>query len=391
MSLFQNRFKQFFERNKLKINDHEITICIGNEGCDLDSFISSLIISYAEEVIHVVNMKKEVFKSKGDLMYVCDSFKIDIDDLIYLERPSGSMSQEAKNIGTNFRIGDEKIPISQKDIKLFLTDHNEPVRELQDCEINMIIDHHRLEHIVENAKRIYVDVDVGSATTLVSKYLGHDLSRKNHCIKDPKNTDPEKDTLCVSIAKLLLIPIIIDTKHLQRRTSVFDYIEYKRLKKKANIKKKELTNVRKEIKAARLNDAKYPNEIILQKDFKQYTEGKIIFGIATVKYNIETWAEREGEKLKGISKDMKGVALYLALNDFRKKNGLDFLLVGYKAKEKRKMIIINFPLVDQFAEISRFSKIDYKGLEYYSIPLELSRKIIAPEIRKFLNENVIRK
>lgn len=390
MSLFQNRFKQFFDRNRLKINNHEITICIGNEGCDLDSFVSSLIISYAEDVIHVVNMKKEVFKAKGELMYVCDTFKIDIEDLIYLERPLGAMSQEAKEIGSCFLVGDERIPIMQKHIRLFLTDHNEPVRELQRCEISMIIDHHRLEHIVEKAKRIYIDIDVGSATTLVSKYLGHDLSRKNHCIKDPKNIDPDKDTLCVSIAKLLLIPIIVDTKHLQRRTSVFDYLEYKRLKKKANVKKKFLKKERTALKKARLNDSKHTSEIILQKDFKQYYEGKITFGIATVKYDIEKWAEREGEKLKGISKEMLGVALFLVLNEFRKKMGLDFLLVGYKFKEKRYFVVINFPLIDQFADLNRFDKVEYKGLEYFSVPVETSRKIIAPIIRLFLMEKVIK-
>lgn len=390
MTLFQQRFKQFFDRNKIKLNDNEITICIGNEGCDLDSFVSSLVISYAEEVVHVVNMRKEVFKSKGELMYVCNLFKIDIDDLIYLERPLGSMSLEAKKIGTTLLCGKERISITEKQIKLFLTDHNEPVKELEDFEITMVIDHHRLEHIVQNAKRIYIDVDVGSATTLVSKYLGQDLSRKNHCVNDPKNTDPEKDTLCVSIAKFLLVPIIIDTKNLQRRTSVFDYFEYKRLMKKANIKKSLIKKERKEIKAARLNDAHFPSEIILQKDFKQYYEGKMIFGIATVKYDFRSWADRESKKISGISDNMKGLGLFIVMNEFRKRLGLDFLLVGCKYKEKRYFIIINFPLIDVFAEENTFVKMEYNGLEYYTVPVDISRKIIAPNIRIFLNKKVIK-
>lgn len=386
MTIFEERLKLYFQKNKQKMKEHEITICIGNEGMDLDSFVSSLIVGYAEDVIHVVNMRKEVFLSKGDLMYVLKLHKINPDDLIYLERPLAGLSPEEKEIGTYFLLGNEQIAMRQKKINMYLTDHNEPVRELQHCEVSMVIDHHRLESKVETAKRIYIDVDVGSATTLVAKYLGKDLSRKHHCINDPKNKDPEKDTLCVSIAKLLLIPIIIDTKHLKRRTSIFDYTEYKRLKKKANVKKKELKKLRKQIKKERLNDSKYDTEIILQKDFKQYYHNNIVFGISTVKYSFRDWVEREGKRFKDYNPDEIGAQLYLKLNSFRKKLGLDFLLVGYKEGETRHFVIINFPLVERFAQENKFVKDEYKSLEFFNAPVEVSRKIVAPKIRQFLNE-----
>lgn len=386
MKIFERRFKEYFNHNKQRIKSGEITICIGNEGMDLDSFISSLIIGFAEDVIHVVNMRKEVFLAKGELMHVCKEFKIDVDDLIYLERPLIDADLDVKEMGTYFLVDKAQVPLKGRVVTLYLSDHNEPVHELKNCKTTLIIDHHALESNVEYAKRIYIDIDVGSATTLVAKYLGDDLSRKNHCIKDPDNTDPEKETLCVSIAKLLLIPIIMDTKHLKRRASMFDFFEYKRLKKIANIKKKELKKIRKTLKNDRRNDDKLPTDVILQKDFKLYIHDKTKFGISTVKYDFKDWAERDGKALKDFKPNQIGVALYLELNDFRKKLGLDFLLVGCKFGVKRHFVVINFPLIDNFAKDNALRKVEYKGLEYFSAPVEMSRKIIAPIIREYLTD-----
>lgn len=386
MSAIKKRLDEYFAKNKQEIKNSEFTIVLGNQAMDLDSFVSSLIVGFAEKYVHVVNMKKEIFMAKGDLMYVLSLFKIDPNDLIYLERPLGNIVSDKKAIGSYFRVDNEMVQFKGKNIKLCLTDHNEPVKELQDFETITIIDHHRLDMRVTNAKIIYIDIDVGSATTLVAKYLGEDLSRKHHCKKDKSNKDPEKETLCVSIAKLLLIPIIIDTKFLKNRTSVFDQKEYKRLKKKANIKKKELKEIRNIIKKERLNDELHETEIILQKDLKEYTVDNIRFGMSTVKYKFEYWIEREGSDVKGIQDDKIGIILYSQLNEFRKKAKLDFLFVGAKINKKRNFIIVNFPWIDMFSAENKIKTIEYKGLEFYSVPVELSRKIIAPKIKEFLEQ-----
>lgn len=383
MSILTNRLKEFFARNNRRIKESECTICIGNEGMDLDSFISSLIVAYAEDVVHVVNMRKEVFRSKGEIMFICKKFNIDIDDLIYLERPLGNMNDDIKEMGTYFLVGNETVPLKSKNIKLYLTDHNQPVNELSNCEVSLIIDHHRLENNVENAKRIYIDIDVGSATTLVARYLGRDLSKKNHCVNDPENKDPEKDTLCVAIAKLLLVPIIIDTAHMKRRTSIFDKTEYKRLKKKANLKKKVLKKLRKTIKSERLNDATLPTEIILQKDYKEYRQDSIKFGISTVKYKFDEWIDREGKSVKGIK---EGSAMKAIINDFRETLGIDFYLIGCRMNGERHFLAINFPLMEKFAKEQGFEKMSYKGCDFYKVKLEVSRKIIAPKIREFISK-----
>lgn len=356
----------FLKRNKKRIGHSEVDIAIGNEGCDLDSFLGSLALAYSQNVVHVVNMRKVVFESKGELVLACKYLKININDLIFLERPMGNFSPRVRRAGTYFLCGDEKIALEGKKIQLYITDHNKPVVELSHCEIAMVIDHHSLEKNIRTTKKIYIDIDVGSAATLVSKYMGTNISKR--------------------IAMVLIIPIIVDTKFLKERTSTFDREEYKKLKKIIGIKKKELKKIRKELKLARRNDKKQPSDIILQKDLKVYEHNGYRFGNSTIKYDFEKWIDREGSKVKGIEKDKIGLILQMKLEEFAKDCAFDFYFVGCKLNKQRHFISINFPNIRLFAKEYRFHQLNYKGFTYYKIPVELSRKIFMPLVLKSLEK-----
>lgn len=391
MGLLEERLKSFFDQNKEKIQHGELRIAMGNEGCDLDSFISSLIVAYAEGAIHVVNMKKEVFMAKGEIMWVCNRFGISVEDLIFLVRPTLHFSPKARKIGAYFDVGGKEYPISGKKIKLLLTDHNRPVEVFNDSEIELIIDHHALSGHVSPAKRIYIDLDVGSATTLVSRYLGEDLTRKNHCaepsVKKRAKEAEEQESLCSSFAGLLLIPILIDTGFLKKRTSSFDVHEYKKLKRLAGIKKKELKKTIKTLKSARMNDTDYETKLILQKDFKMFHHRKFVFGGSTVKYPFEDWADREGKGISGVPDESMGMALMLQIESFRKDMGLDFFFVATKNKGVRNIIFVNFAFMKSLVARNKMKSIDYKGLEYYSANKKLTRKILVPEIIEIIDKH----
>lgn len=358
--------EEFLKKNKKKIGHSEIEISMGNEGCDLDSFLGSLALAYSQNVIHVVNMKKEVFKSKGEIILACKYLKINIDDLIFLERPMGNFSPRVRRAGTYFLCGEEKIAVEGKKIQLYITDHNRVVEELKHCEIAMIIDHHKLEMNIKDTKRIYVDIDVGSAATLVSKYIGTDISKR--------------------IAMMLLIPIIVDTKHLKIRTSIFDREEYKKLKKITGAKKKDLNQMKKSLKKARRNDKNQSTEIILQKDLKVYEYAGYRFGNSMVKFNFEKWVDREGTKVKGIEKNKLGLILMMRLEEFAKDCAFDFYFIGCKMNQQRHFIAINFPQIRRIAQEYKFQELSYRGFVYFKIPAELSRKILMPLILESLNE-----
>jgi exopolyphosphatase len=381
----KERLKSFFEENKRKIKHGEITIALGNEGCDLDSFISSLVVAYAESAIHVVNMKKEVFMAKGELVWVCKRFGIEVNDLIFLERPNTVFSQKARRLGAFFDVGGSEIPVSEKKIRLMLTDHNEPVEELKDCEVELIIDHHPLLSSISSAKRIYLDLDVGSATTLISKYLGEDLTKKNHCA--PQSAEKRDETLCKSFAHVLLIPILVDTHFLKRRTSIFDVQEYKKLKKIAGMKKRRLKKMVRALKKARKNDHCFETRLILQKDFKRYYYKDLVFGASTVKFAIEDWVDREARRISGVDEDHEGMALMSQLDAFRKSMGLDFYFVGTKIKGVRNMIFCNFTYLKQLIGKTKMKRVEYKGMEYYDVNKKLTRKLMVPSIMDILDKH----
>ena len=376
---FHSALKQFFNRNKERLNDDSVAICIGNEACDVDSFISSLVTAIHQGLIHVICMSKEVFMAKGDVATVLDYFKINPDDLIYLEKPSGALDLKERKINTNFNIYSgnnllKSFKIKDKKINLSIVDHNEPIEELEDAEIDLIIDHHELTQKSLRAKKIYLDTAVGSCSTLVSKYIGSSFSKKSSIT----NKFFVEDDYNKMIARMLLVPIILDTSNFKRRTSHFDIDEFTRLLKYADIKRKEMRKLRKSIRRNRRNDKDLKDDLIMLKDYKLYHHRKFNFGCATVKYSFKDWADRfekgnltNGNKIKTFDD---------YLEDFRIKNGLDFLFVNHKQGKHRYFIMKNCPFENFLVEKFNFKKKTYKTLKYYEIPVEFSRKISMPMV-----------
>ncbi|ELA41226.1 uncharacterized protein VICG_01715 [Vittaforma corneae ATCC 50505] len=373
--------KKYLEGCKEQIKSNEVIISIGSEACDPDSFVCSLAVAIHEKAIPVVNMSRTVFESKGDLQYLCSIFKISNNDLIFLERPKGRFSLPARIVGTSFKVGDKSYKIEDKKMKLILVDHHKPVEELRHCELDMIIDHHALSEASLFARRIYVDIDAGSCCTLVSKFIGHSLL----ATKNPKNEYFDKIQFCRHLAKMLAIPILLDTNRFRKVTSHFDRGEFKKLIKAADVKKEDIVNIVKTIKKVRLNDKDLDNETILLKDFKKFDKDGMVFGYSTVKYSYEEWVDREAKNVNTSSESKAGSVLEAAFHAFKREYGLDFLLVNRKAGKKRFLIMVSCPFEKKLAAQHNFKHVDFKGLHYYEIDVELSRKILTPAIKDLIH------
>lgn len=376
---FPDRIKAFFKFCKDKIKDHDVTVCMGSEACDTDSFVCSLVTAIHENCIMVVNMSRKVFEAKGDLLKLCSYYKISADDLIFIEKPKGSFSLEARKLATVFKIGKEEYKIKDKKISLILVDHHKPIQEFQGCHIDLIIDHHPLSDSSLNARRIYVDIDIGSCATLVTKYIGHSLFTSKY----NKQSEFESSQYCAGIAKMLMIPILLDTANFKKVTSHFDLGEFLKLRKRAKVSKKEINKMRKEIKKARLNDNDLETEIILKKDYKTFHYRGVTFGISTVKYSYEKWVDREAKN--GNSKN-DGSHLEFELSNFRREEGLDFFIVNRKAGKRRFVAIVNASFEKRLAEENQFKPINYKGFNYYQIPVEKSRKLMVPILKRIIDD-----
>ncbi|XP_077301320.1 uncharacterized protein LOC143921875 [Arctopsyche grandis] len=227
---------------------------------------------------------------------------------------------------------------------MILVDHHRPIEELAHFEIDTIIDHHTLGEAALHAKRIYVDTDAGSCCTL------------------------------------------LNTNRFRKVTSHFDKGEYKKLKKIAKLRTRDIKKIVKKIKKVRRNDKDLETDIILMKDYKGFKKDGHIFGYATVKYPFEKWVDREAEKAKVPNDKKAGLVLESQFSFFRREAGLDFLLVNLKMGPRRFLACVNCPFEKQLAAAQNFIPVNYKGLHFYELPVEKTRKILTPVIKKMLKK-----
>lgn len=376
-----DKIKSFLKSCKKKLSSSELTLCMGNEACDTDSFVSSLVTAIHEKAVFVINMSRKIVEFKGDIVYLCKYIGITLDDLIFIEKPAGTFSHRARKLGTFLKAGNEEFYLNGKNVSLILVDHHRPIIELDDRPIELIIDHHMLSAPSLISKRVYVDIDIGSCATLVSKFVGHSLFKKKY----NKHSDFESKTFCSNIARLLTIPIILDTHNFTKVTSHFDKGEFKRLKKLANIKKKEVVKVANDLRKARKDDKNLDNEIILRKDMKRFEYHGFVFTVSTIKYKFEKWVDREAKKAgKENSKD-GGQILEMYLHQFRKENGCDFVCVNKKEGEKRYFAMVCCPFERILVEKNNFIPLNYKTFSYYEIDVRLSRKLLIPKIKEIID------
>ena len=99
--------------------------------------------------------------------------------------------------------------------------------------------------------------------------------------------------------------------------------------------------------------------------------------------------DREGSKSTGFSDKKAGLILESQFSSFRRENGLDFLLINLKMGPKRFLACVNCPIERQLAENQKFTKIIYKGLHFYELKVEKTRKILTPVIKEMLGNLTI--
>jgi len=352
---FYEHLGKYLEFCRDEIDNSSLTISMGNEACDPDSFISSLIFAMDRKYVFVLNMREEIVRQKGDIMKIMEIMHMSPDELIYLERPRGRLSREEKHSGTVLKTKGKAEKIAGKTLKLALIDHHHPIPELDGCKIDTIIDHHELGGKSMRADFLFINTKIKSCATLVSKSI-----------------IPSKE-----MAYFLSIPIMLDTSDFRGKDAMYDLLEFKRLQKIGKFKRKEIKRLRKEIKKARKNDSGQSTGVILQKDYKEYRVEDIVFGISTVKYSFKKWIDRESSKL---SRD--------ALIGFMNEQGIDAHVVNLKKGDSRYFAMTNCIFENDLVERFSLETQEYKGFKYYKAQAKFSRKVIVPEIRKIIREKL---
>ena len=179
-SIYLKEIKELYESQLFL---EEITFILGNNSCDMDSALSSYLLSIGKNIKHntitynksndsfifnknpkhlflpVLNIKRGTFHQRLDQKYVFDLFKIDenlfwyISDEIFDEKNLFSLLKN-NNIKTNIILVDHSKLCEEQ---LYLSDY-----------VTEIYDHHQeYKYNFKNLKKVHIKYPLGSCTTLI--------------------------------------------------------------------------------------------------------------------------------------------------------------------------------------------------------------------------------
>lgn len=264
----------YFHPRFFPINLQEkVHFVMGNESADLDSIVSSIAFAYllyhennssqGEELyIPLLNIHRDEIALHKDLLYLFQLLNISTDDLLFL---------------------DDHVPLDllfmQDRLRFNLVDHNllRPSQEHLSNAVERIVDHHADENkqyplITPENKTIAI---VGSATTLIAE----------------KMLSSQQITMTPELALLLLGPILIDTSNLQslEKTTERDIKAAETLKAlAADIIPQDFYE---ELLKAKNDISGLTPSMLLSKDFKEYLDGELLYGISSLPTTICWWTE----------------------------------------------------------------------------------------------------
>lgn len=245
---------------------------MGNESADLDSIMSSIAYAYLlsnEETglyVPLLNLPREELALRKDILHHFAQLNISIENLLFL---------------------DDNVPLdllfSQDKLRLNLVDHNilRPRQEHLSSAVERIVDHHAEENkqyplLTDKNKLIAV---VGSNSTLIAEKL----------ISSPNIQ------MTAELATLLLGPILIDTSNLKSLEKTTDRdLQAAELLKAYNSETLP-KNFFEELLAAKNDVSGLTPVMLLSKDFKEYLDGQLLYGISSMPTGICWWIEDESE------------------------------------------------------------------------------------------------
>lgn len=291
-------------------NMQAIHFVMGNESADLDSIVSSIAYAYLlhheqaganELYIPLLNIYREEIELRKDILYLFQQLNISTEDLLFL---------------------DDQVPLdtlfAQGRLRFNLVDHNvlRPRQEHLSDAVERIVDHHADENkqyplMSEENKVIAV---LGSAATLVSE----------------KMLSSSQIGMTPELATLLLGPILIDTFNLQstEKTTERDIQAVEILRSIAA----DATppNFYDELLAAKNDISGLSPAMLLSKDFKEYLDGKLLYGISSLPATV-CWGAEDVPSIRPV------------LEKYAKDRGLAFLIVLMNNQDpqgpKRKIMV----------------------------------------------------
>lgn len=339
-------------------NQSKALIVTGNEAADMDSCASSMLTAYLyskstgnkQKVIPVINIPRDDFKTRPDIVYLFEKLGITSDHLVFEE--------EFKEMAN-----------ANCELSAFLVDHNKLVGDISSIfEIKGIIDHHADEGCYKNVKPRIIE-KCGSCASLVIDHF-----RKKKTVDNAAFSDFE-------LIQLALAPILLDTTNMEHRVEDSDVRTVKFLKKLLKDGQdidtvaffQTLQNKKSDLSALSVNE-------ILRKDYKQWEKLGISSVPRSLDYLITRHADLEGEMEK-MSKD-RGLDVYAIMTSFKSEIG-----------EFKREIALHCANTKMLTAIQRFvgcDELQFENKEFVNLRafdqknISCSRKQVAPLLRSYV-------
>jgi len=356
------KLKNFLKKAKALVQSNSVkTIVVGNESADLDSIISANLLSFAydsmgeENVIPLINCNRIDYKLRTESYGLLKRYDIDEKDLIFIDDIDASLIH------------------NPKDLKIIVVDHNKLPDNLRnwDDAVVAVFDHHQdVGMYKDSSPRLFETV--GSCSTLVAQFI---LENVSELYKEEE------------FAILNISPILVDTINLdpeQGRVTDKDIEIVKKLKSFVSV---DLQKLYDDLQFMKSDVSALSSGELLRKDYKQWANKKMTYGMASVPLSIENWLKKDKE-------------IGRSCDAYMKENDLEMMLVMTAYMEgsfKRELIVIapdkNF--FDSFIlmlnnaglELTTYAKKLKSDLYIAAFDqggLAFSRKKIQPLIEEFL-------
>ncbi len=297
--------KNFLKKAKELVQSNTIEkIVVGNESADLDSIISAVLLAFTyskmneERIIPLINCNKRDYKLRTESYGLFKRYDIDENDLIFIDDINTELIKNPKNL------------------KVIVVDHNKLPDNLRswDDAVVAVFDHHQDIGMYPNAQPRQFET-VGSCATLIAQFV---FENKSDLFENE------------AFAILNISPILVDTINLdpeQGRVTDVDIVVSKKLESFISV---DLQKLYDDLQFMKSDVSALSSTELLRKDYKQWANEKMIYGMASVPLSIENWLKKD----KKIAK---------ACDIYMKENDLEMMLVMTAYMEgsfKRELIVI---------------------------------------------------
>lgn len=238
-------------------------VFIGNEGADLDSIVSAIVLAYASEsngavaeTVPIINCMRADFHLRGDAFAALSAAGIDTASLVFIDDAD----------------------ILALDGGVTLVDHNEPASHQQALasRVRGIVDHHVDAGKHLDAKPRVVDM-IGSCSTVVCE-LWPDI-----IAGDGRNE---------TAALLLMCAILVDTRNMTGG-SPRDASAINAVRESLQISEALRNQIFQELYERKADQSMLTTRDLLRRDYKRFEGGGKLVGISSSGLSFSDWAARD--------------------------------------------------------------------------------------------------